>query len=101
MSAITANIIVEPITLDVTQTSITQTVQVEPIDLSIFTAAPASNPPGAPNGSLQYNNSNSFGGLANATVSGGTLTFSNLANLSIAGGSPGYQLATDGAGVLS
>lgn len=101
MSAINANIVVEPITLNVTDTSITQTVQVEPIDLSVFTAAAASNPPGTPNASLQYNNGNVFGGLANATVSGGTLTFTNLANLSIAGGSPGYQLATDGAGVLS
>lgn len=101
MSAINANIIVEPITLSVTDTSITQTVTVEPINLGVFTAAPASNPPGLPNASLQYNNGNIFGGLANATVSGGTLTFTNLANLSIAGGSPGYQLATDGAGVLS
>jgi len=101
MSAINANIVVEPITLNVTDTSITQTVTVEPINLGVFTAAAASNPPGLPNASLQYNNGNSFGGLANATVSGGTLTFTNLANLSIAGGSPGYQLATDGAGVLS
>jgi len=101
MSEINANIIVEPITLNVTQTPITQTVTVEPIDLSIFTAAAASNPPGAPNASLQYNNANVFGGLANATVSGGNLTFTNLANLKIDGGSSGYQLTTDGAGVLS
>ena len=54
MSEINATIVVEPITLDVTQTPITQTVTVAPIDLSVFTSAPASNPPGTPNASLQY-----------------------------------------------
>tara|TARA_R110000823_G_scaffold28256_1_gene82370 strand:- start:35 stop:1198 length:1164 start_codon:yes stop_codon:yes gene_type:complete len=101
MAAINANIVVEPITLNVTDTSITQTVTVDPINLSVFTAAPSSNPPGSPNASLQFNNGNVFGGLANATVSGGNLTFTNLANLKIDGGSTGYQLTTDGAGVLS
>ena len=101
MSAINANIVVEPINLNVTDTSITQTITVDPISLSVFTAAPASNPPGTPNASLQYNNGNVFGGLANATVSGNTLTFTNLAELKINGGVSGYQLTTDGAGVLS
>jgi len=101
MSAINANIIVEPITLNVTETSITQTVTVDPINLSVFTSAGTTNPPGSPNASLQFNNGNLFGGLANATVSGGNLTFTNLANLKIDGGATGYQLTTDGAGVLS
>ena len=56
MAAINANIVVEPITLNVTDTSITQTVTVDPINLSVFTAAPSSNPPGSPNASLQFNN---------------------------------------------
>ena len=41
MSAINANIVVEPISLNVTQSSITQTVTVEPINLGIFTSAQA------------------------------------------------------------
>ena len=102
MSEINANIVVEPITLAVTQTPITQTVTVAPIDLSIFTAAPSSNPPGGTVGQLQYNaGSNVFGGLANANVDGGTLTFSNLANLKIDGGTNAYYLQTDGAGALT
>jgi hypothetical protein len=101
MSEITANIIVEPITLDVTQTSITQTVQVEPIDLSIFTNTSLSSP-GGTTGQLQYKSGpDTFGGVANTSVVSGTLTFTNLANLSIDGGVNGYVLQTDGSGVLS
>jgi hypothetical protein len=101
MSAITANIVVEPITLDITQTSITQTVQVEPIDLSIFTNT-SLNSPGGTTGQLQYKSGpDTFGGVANTSVVSGTLTFTNLANLSIDGGVNGYVLQTDGAGVLS
>lgn len=101
MSEINANIVVEPIDLNVTQTSIDQTVTVEPITLGLFSTAPVSNP-AAPDGALQYRaNSTQFGGLANAIVSSGTLTFTNLANLSIAGGVNAYYLQTDGAGTLS
>lgn len=101
MSEINANIVVEPIDLNVTQTSINQNVTVEPITLGLFSTAPVSNP-AAPDGALQYRaNSTQFGGLANAIVSSGTLTFTNLANLSIAGGVNAYYLQTDGAGTLS
>ena len=102
MSEINATIIVEPITLGVTQTPITQTVTVAPIDLSIFTAAPTSNPPGGIAGELQFNSGgNTFNGLANSNVSAGTLTFENLANLKITGGTANYGLITDGLGNLS
>ena len=101
MSEINANIVVEPITLNVTESSINQTVTVEPINLSVFTSAPQNTLPGGSDTELQFNNSNSFGGLANSSVSSGTLTFSNLANLKIAGGTSGYVLATNGSGVLS
>jgi hypothetical protein len=101
MSAINANIVVEPITLDVTQSSINQNVTLEPITLGIFSTAPVSDP-GTPDGSLQYRvDQNTFGGLANAIVSSGNLTFTNLANLKIDGGVNAYYLQTDGAGTLS
>ncbi len=101
MSAINANIVVEPITLNVTESSINQTVTVDPINLSVYTSAPQNTLPGGSDTELQFNNANSFGGLANSSVSSGTLTFSNLANLKILGGTSGYSLTTDGAGVLS
>jgi len=101
MSAINANIVVEPITLNVTESSINQTVTVDPINLSVYTSAPQNTSPGGSDTELQFNNANSFGGLANSSVSSGTLTFSNLANLKIAGGTNGYFLQTDGAGALT
>ena len=101
MAEINANIVVEPITLDVTQSSINQTVTVEPIDLSIFTNQSLSSPAGT-NGQLQFKVSDTtFGGLANSNVASGTLTFSNLANLKIEGGVNAYYLQTDGTGTLS
>ncbi len=101
MSEINANIVVEPIDLNVTQSSINQNITLEPITLGLFTTAPVSAP-AAPDGALQYRaNNTTFGGLANAIVSSGTLTFTNLANLSIDGGLNAYYLQTDGAGTLS
>jgi hypothetical protein len=87
MSAINANIVVEPINLNVTDTSITQTIAVDPISLSVFSSGVAQQ--------------NAPGGPTNTSVASGTLTFTNLANLKIDGGLSGYQLTTDGAGVLS
>jgi hypothetical protein len=101
MPAINANIVVEPIELNVTQTTSQIGVTVEPVNLNVFTTAPQATDPGGLSGELQFNDSGSFGGLANATVASGTLTFSNLANLSIDGGVNGYVLQTDGTGVLS
>jgi hypothetical protein len=101
MPAINANIVVEPIDLNITQTSISQVVTVEPIDLTVSTSAPMATLPGGTPGELQYNNSGSFGGVANTSVASGTLTFTNLANLSIDGGTNGYVLQTDGLGSLS
>lgn len=101
MSEINANIVVEPIDLNVTQSSITQTVTVEPINLGIFTSAPLATPPGGTSGQLQFNDSNTFGGVTSTLVSSGNLTFTNLANLKINGGINGYVLQTDGTGILS
>ena len=103
MPAINANIVVDTTTLTLSPTTTTVGVTVDPINLSVYaTGVAQQNPPGGTIGQLQYNaGSNVFGGLANANVASGTLTFSNLANLKIDGGSAGYQLTTDGAGVLS
>jgi hypothetical protein len=101
MSEINANIIVEPIDLTVTQSSITQTVAVEPISLNVFTNV-SESAPGGTTGQLQYKTGpTTFGGVANTSVAGGNLTFTNLANLKIDGGVNGYVLETDGTGVLN
>ena len=86
MSAITANIIVEPITLDVTETSITQTVTVDPIDLSVYTAAPSSNPPGGANTDIQFNNgTGGFGGNSGFTFNNVSGNVAMPANVDIGG----------------
>ena len=101
MSEINANIIVEPIDLTVTQSSITQTVAVEPINLNVFTNV-SESAPGGTTGQLQYKTGpTTFGGVANTSVASGNLTFTNLANLKIDGGVNGYVLETDGTGVLN
>ena len=101
MSEINANIIVEPIDLTVTQSSITQTVAVEPISLNVFTNV-SESAPGGTTGQLQYKTGpTTFGGVANTSVASGNLTFTNLANLKIDGGVNGYVLETDGTGVLN
>ena len=101
MPAINANIVVEPISLNVTQESNQIGVTVEPVNLNVFTTAPQATDPGGTSGQLQFNDSGVFGGVANTSVASGTLTFTNLANLSIDGGVNGYVLQTDGTGVLS
>tara|TARA_R110000796_G_scaffold206722_1_gene323049 strand:+ start:10382 stop:12187 length:1806 start_codon:yes stop_codon:yes gene_type:complete len=101
MSEINANIVVEPIELNVTQSSINQNITVEPINLGIYTTAPLGTPPGGTNGQLQFNNANVFGGVPSTVVASGNLTFTNLANLKIDGGVNGYVLQTDGTGVLA
>jgi trimeric autotransporter adhesin len=101
MSEINASIIVEPINLTVTDTSITQTVTVEPINLNVFTNV-SESAPGGTTGQLQYKTGpTTFGGVANTSVASGNLTFTNLANLKIDGGVNGYVLETDGTGVLN
>ena len=101
MSEINANIVVETIDLNVTQSAVNQTVTVEPINLGIYTTAPQDTAPGGTSGQLQFNDSNTFGGVTSTFVSSGNLTFTNLANLKINGGTNGYVLQTDGTGVLS
>ena len=98
MSEINATIVVEPIQLNVTQTSITQTVAVEPIDLSIYTA---SSPGGEGTlGSLQYKTSGGLGGVPTANYVAGNLSLGSVSNLKVDGGTNGYFLQTDGSGNL-
>lgn len=98
MSEINANIVVEPITLGVTQTSITQTVQVEPVDLSVFTASSPGG--GGTAGSLQYKTATGLDGVPTANYIAGNLSLGPISTVKIDGGTNGYFLQTDGAGNL-
>lgn len=57
--------------------------------------------PGGSTTQLQYNNSGSFGGIANVTYDGSNISLGPVGFLKISGGSSGQVLTTDGAGNLS
>lgn len=62
---------------------------------------PFNSTPGGSNTQLQYNANGVFGGIANVTWNGSTLSLGNVANVKIGGGTNGYVLQTDGTGNLS
>ena len=98
MSEINANIIVEPIDLTVTQSSITQTVTVAPIDLGVFTSSTPGG--GGTLGSLQFKTSGGIDGIPTANYVAGNLSLGSVTNLKVDGGTNGYFLQTDGSGNL-
>lgn len=102
MPEITANIVVEPITLTVTQTSPGVNVAVDSTNLNLYTAT-APTIIGGNVGELQYRAvGNVLNGIANSNVdANGNLVFTNLSNVKIAGGTNGYYLQTDGSGNLT
>lgn len=102
MPEITANIVVEPITLTVTQTSPGVNVAVDSTNLNLYTAT-APSIIGGNVGELQYRAvGNVLNGIANSNVdANGNLVFTNLSNVKITGGTNGYVLQTDGTGNLS
>lgn len=102
MPEINANIVVEPITLTVTDTTQSLDVTVDSTNLNIYTATGVSKPAGNV-GELQYHaTGNIFGAIANSNVdANGNLVFNNLSNLKIAGGTSAYYLQTDGTGNLT
>ena len=99
MSNITANIIVEPINLNIAVQEPGITVTPEPISLNISAggfAQAAGN-----NGTIQYNNGGVLGGINSVFWTGSKLSLGDTNNITISGGSPNYALRTDGAGNLS
>jgi hypothetical protein len=99
MSNITANIIVEPINLNIAVQEPGITVTPEPISLTISSggfAQAAGN-----NGTIQYNNGGVLGGINSVFWTGSKLSLGDTNNITISGGSPNYALRTDGAGNLS
>lgn len=99
MSNITANIIVEPINLNIAVQEPGITIAPEPINLNISTggfAQAAGN-----NGTIQYNNGGVLGGIPSVFWTGTKLSLGDTNNITISGGSPNYALRTDGAGNLS
>ena len=102
MPEITANIVVEPIQLNVEETTQNLDVVVDSTNLNIYTATGVSRPQGSL-GELQYYAAGQvFDGIANSNVdAGGNLVFTNLANLKIEGGATAYYLQTDGLGNLT
>ena len=103
MSNINANVVVESTTLTITDTQLSLTSTVDPINLGIYTSQAPTSIPAGNVGQLQYNlNGVLFAGLANSNIdANGNLVFTNLSNLKILGGSANYQLTTDGTGNLT
>jgi len=102
MAELNANIVVEPITLTVTDTTQSLDVTVDSTNLNIYTSTGVSRPAGNV-GELQYHaGGNIFGAIANSNVdAGGNLVFTNLSNVKINGGNNAYYLQTDGTGNLT
>jgi hypothetical protein len=57
--------------------------------------------PGAPNNSIQFNDSGTFNGVPGVTYANGTFNLGNVNAVTLNGGSSGQVLTTDGNGVLS
>jgi hypothetical protein len=99
MSDITANIVVQPIDLNVQVQQSEITVTPEVLGLNIYAggfAAAAGNV-----GTVQYNNGGVLGGIPSVVWNGTRLSLGDTNNITISGGSPNYALRTDGAGNLS
>jgi hypothetical protein len=99
MSDITANIVVQPIDLNVQVQQSEITVTPEVLGLNIYAggfATAAGN-----TGTIQYNNGGVLGGISTVTWNGTQLNLGNTNNITISGGSLNYALITDGAGNLS
>jgi hypothetical protein len=99
MSDITANIIVEPINLNVQVEQSEITITPEVIGLNVYLGGLAVL--GGNAGELQFNNAGSLGGVTNTNFSAGNLSLGNVANVKIGGGVNTYYLQTDGTGNLS
>lgn len=98
MAEINANIIVEPITLAVTQDTTNLGVTVDTTSLNLFTTV--AQGAGAP-GELQYNDNGRIAGVPITTFDGNNLTLGDSSNVKLNGGDNGYFLQTDGTGNLT
>lgn len=99
MSDITANIVVEPINLNIQAQQNEITITPEAIGLNVYLGGLAVL--GGNVGELQFNNAGSLGGVTNTNFSAGNLSLGNVANVKIGGGVNTYYLQTDGTGNLS
>lgn len=102
MPEITANIVVEPIGLTVTQENPGLDVTVDTTNLNIYTATSLVGA-GGNVGELQYHAAgNVLAGASTTSVdANGNVAFSNISNVKIGGGTNGYFLQTDGTGNLT
>jgi|694.fasta_scaffold02809_16 hypothetical protein len=99
MSDITANIVVQPIDLNVQVQQSEITVTPEVLGLNIYAGGFATA--GGNVGTVQYNNGGVLGGIPSVFWTGTQLSLGDTNNITISGGSPNYALRTDGAGNLS
>jgi hypothetical protein len=99
MSDITANIIVEPINLNVQVEQPEITITPEVIGLNVFLGGLAVL--GGNTGELQFNNAGQLGGVSNTNFSAGNLSLGSVANVKINGGNSAFYLQTDGTGNLT
>jgi len=99
MSDITANIVLQPVNLDITMDNSIVEVVTEPINLNLslggFTGA------GGNNQEIQYNYGGILNGIPNVTYNGSNLSLGNISNIKILGGVANYAIITDGNGNLS
>jgi len=99
MSDITANIVVEPINLNIQAQQNEITITPEAIGLNVYLGGLAVL--GGNVGELQFNNAGSLGGVTNTNFSAGNLSLGDVSNVKIGGGVNTYYLQTDGTGNLS
>ena len=99
MPEITANIVVQPLDININVEQPTITIEPEAIGLTVYAggfAQAAGN-----NGTVQYNNGGVLGGIPSVFWTGSKLSLGDTNNFTISGGSANYALRTDGTGNLS
>lgn len=99
MSEIHANIVVQPLDLNVTVEQPTITVAPEALGLQFYLGG--IGVPGGNVNTVQYNAGGVLGGIPSVTWNGSKLSLGDTNNITISGGAANYALITDGAGNLS
>lgn len=99
MSEIHANIVVQPLDLNVTVEQPTITVAPEALGLQFYLGG--IGVPGGNVNTVQYNAGGVLGGIPSVTWTGSKLSLGDTNNITISGGSANYALITDGTGNLS
>lgn len=99
MSEVHANIVVQPLDLNVTVEQPAITVAPEALDLNLYLGGIGI--PGGNVNTIQYNAGGVLGGLNSVFWTGSKLSLGDTNNITISGGSANYALITDGTGNLS